>query len=271
MTIRNTTRTLSAEQAASFVADGFLWLDGIVPNEVNIAAYEEMTTGVPPLETESAFDDLWLDSPGLGAMIRLPEVAGAVTSLLGGDVLFDYHAVHFVEPGAGFEADDLSFIGHKWHSDAYADLHPYERFQINLFYVPHDQPREMGGTMLLPGSHFRKVDEAARYQNIRGQRPLVCAAGTVILAHHALWHCAQPNLTSHRRCLLKLVLLPSRDQFGILSGAESDSPEVREALARDHGWEGNELGLEWIHRIQLWRQLTGDASFDLHSVMRRYA
>ena len=44
-------------------------------------------------------------------------------------------------------------------------------FDIQFFYFAHDTPREMGGTMILPGSHYRRVCESdiARYQNFLEQ------------------------------------------------------------------------------------------------------
>ena len=83
-------------------------------------------------------------------------------------------------------------------------------FDIQLFYFAHDTPREMGGTMFLPGSHYRRISESdiARYQNFLGQMPMVCKAGTVAVAHHGIWHCAQPNLTGRKRYMFKLRAQP---------------------------------------------------------------
>ena len=55
--------------------------------------------------------------------------------------------------------------------------------------------------MILPGSHLRRVNESdiARYQNFVGQMPTVCTAGTLLVCHHGLWHCGQPNLTQTAR------------------------------------------------------------------------
>lgn len=271
--VEQATHRLSSKAVARFVADGYLRLDGIVPSEVNAVAAEEMRRSAPAGVASYAgapLASVWEESQGLGAMLRLPQVSGALLSLLGADPVYDYHVVHIIEPGGGYSAADLSFIGHKWHSDAYCDLHPYERFQVNLFYIPHDVPREMGGTMILPGSHFRKVDEIARYQNIRGQAALVCPAGTVVLFHHGLWHCAQPNLTERPRYLLKVVLFPRGHQELLWDTSDLHDPDLGAILGQNHGWEGNELGIEWMHRVKLWRHLTANPDFDLSSVCTRY-
>ena len=65
----------------------------------------------------------------------------------------------------------------------------------------HDTPREMGGTMVLPGSHLRRINEAAiaRYQNFVGQQAMACPAGSLLICHHGVWHCGQPNRTDRAR------------------------------------------------------------------------
>ena len=93
--------------------------------------------------------DLWQESRGLGAMIRLPQVQGIIRSLVGPDPLYDHHAFHRVPAG--------HLEGQVWHADAIIDTRLH--FDIQLFYFPHDTPREMGGTMFLPGSHLRRIHE----------------------------------------------------------------------------------------------------------------
>ena len=46
-----------------------------------------------------------------------------------------------------------------------------QHFDPQFFYFAHDTPKEMGGTMILPGSHFRQVNETeiSRYQHFQGE------------------------------------------------------------------------------------------------------
>src|SRR5205085_2611347 len=81
-----------------------------------------------------------------GAVVRLPQVQGIIRSLVGPDCLYDHHCPHRVSPG--------HLEGQIWHADAIIDVR--QHFDIQLFYYPHDTPREMGGTMFLPGSQFRR-------------------------------------------------------------------------------------------------------------------
>ena len=60
-----------------------------------------------------------------------------------------------------------------WHADSIIDLRPLA-FDVQAFYFAHDTPKEMGPTLILPGSHLRKVntESIGRYKNIVGQRQL---------------------------------------------------------------------------------------------------
>jgi hypothetical protein len=123
----------------------------------------------------------------------------------------------------------------------------------------------MGGTMLLPGSHYRRISESdiARYQNFLGQVPIVCEAGTIAVAHHGIWHCAQPNLTDNKRTMFKLRLNPTVKQCRLWNTTDMNNPEINKILGTNHGWYGNESRLEVVNRIKFWRFLTDDDSFDV--------
>ena len=133
-------------------------------------------------------------------MLDLPQVQGLIHSLVGDDPLFDHDAVHVREPNQG-RAQGM-------HADSIIDLRTH--FDIQIMYFPHDVPLEMGGTLVLPGSHFRKVNEMdiAAYQNMRGQIPMVCNAGSILVLHHGIWHCGRQNKTNRRRYMFKVRLNP---------------------------------------------------------------
>jgi hypothetical protein len=129
----------------------------------------------------------------------------------------------------------------------------------------------MGGTMILPGSHLRRVNESdvARYQNFVGQKPSVCKAGTMVFVHHGMWHCAQPNLTDRTRYMFKLRLNPTVRQLRLWNTDDIDHGEVPGILSTDHKWYGNEGRIEFVNRIRLWRFLTGNEKFDMSLWMGR--
>ena len=245
---------LNTKQMAQFVAAGFLRFDELVPDAINRAACAEMETGIPRGRAGAPLAELWTDA-AVGQVVRLPQIQGIIHSLVGPDPLYDHHAVHTV--GAHHEHGQI------WHADAIIDTRLH--FDIQLFYFAHDTPREMGGTMFLPGSHYRRISESdiARYQNFLGQMPMVCKAGTVAVAHHGIWHCAQPNLTGHKRYMFKLRLNPTVRQKKLWNTEDIDDAEIPALLNANHRWYGNEARLEVVNRIKLWRFLTGDENYDV--------
>ena len=245
---------LNTKQMAQFVAAGFLRFDELVPDEINRAACAEMETGVPRGRAGAPLSELWIDA-AIGRVVRLPQIQGIIHSLVGPDPLYDHHAVHTV--------DAHHEHGQIWHADAIIDTRLH--FDIQLFYFAHDTPREMGGTMFLPGSIYRRISESdiARYQNFLGQMPMVCKAGTVAVAHHGIWHCAQPNLTGRKRYMFKLRLNPTVRQKKLWNTDDIDDAEIPGLLNANHRWYGNEVRLEVVNRIKLWRFLTGDENYDV--------
>jgi hypothetical protein len=260
------THLLTSKQVAKFVADGFLRFDELVPAELNRASVDELDhidsgptryarSGIP-------FRELWPDSKGIGRVFRMPQIEGIIHSLVGPDPLYDHHAVHLVKGG--------KHQGQVWHADAIIDTRLH--FDVQLFYYAHDTPREMGGTMFLPASHFRMISESdiGRYQNFQGQLPMVCKSGTVVVAHHGMWHCAQPNRTDRTRYMFKLRLNPTVRQLRLWNTDDLDDPAIGKILGSTHyPWYGNEARLEVINRIKLWRFLTGNETFDVDYWMGR--
>ena len=135
----------------------------------------------------TVLNDVWTDESAVGKVFRLPEVQGIVQSLVGEDPLYDHHAVHIVPPR---KMRSVKFGMPMRSSICGCTL-------ISNSSISRTTRRcEMGGTMILPGSHYRRVCETdiARYQNFLSQLPVVCEAGTLFVVHHGMWHCAQHGI-----------------------------------------------------------------------------
>lgn len=245
---------LTARQMARFTTDGYLRFDALVPDAINASVMHELTTGalegVRYNNEHQGWDRYFTSSPAYLSMLTLPRVQGIIHSLVGPGPGIDHCAVHTVPAmhgGAQF-----------WHADATIDPRT-EAFDIQLFYFPHDTPVGAGGTLILPGSHFRRVHEStiARYQNIKGQVHTVCPAGTLLVAHHNLWHCGQPNRSGAVRYMVKLRLNPRYRQTQLFNAADLDHEDIPGILSSIQPWLGAEHRLEILQRLRLWRSLTG--------------
>ncbi len=265
---------LTTNQMASFAARGFLRFDNLVPDAINekVMAFftseqvERPVAGKPLSETYPP------NSP-LAELMQLPAIQGIVQSLVGPDPFFDHHAVHIRHPKEG-RAQGL-------HGDSIIDTRMH--FDIQLMYFPHDIPLEMGGTLLLPGSQFRRINESdiARYQNFLGQIPMVCQAGTVLALHHGIWHCGRRNQTDRTRYMFKIRLNPRVRQCRLwntedleeqmeanpttrLEARNPSAENLYSILSQTEPWYEYPVGrLEMVNRVKFWRFLTGNQTFDM--------
>jgi hypothetical protein len=242
---------LTASQMARFVTDGYLQLDELVPQQHNEAVLADEKSAPTPGYT------FWERSDALRATFELPQVKGAIQSFVGVNPGYDHSFLHIVGPQRE--------KAQEWHADSILDVRPFA-FDVQAFYFTHDAPAEMGPTLILPGSHLRKVNTSsiARYKNIVGQRQLVAKAGTIVFMHHGIWHCAQPNRTDTMRYVFKLRLRPGQQQRGLFNTDGYQDPEVADII--NHGyreWQGNEARLEHMQRAKFWRYVTGDDNIDV--------
>lgn len=251
---------LSSVQMATFVRDGFLRFDALIPPELCARWREEIRLGVYNgfLREGIPLANAWPDPLAAGAIFRLPVMQGIIESLVGPHCRYDHHCAHMRK--AGDRSQQLI------HQDAEIDLRD-EAFDIQISVFPHDVPADMGGTLFVPGSHFRRVHESTIgvYHNIVGQVQTVCPAGTVVVWHHNLWHAGRANHTDRDRTMFKLRLNPMVRQRRLwdLHHDDSDSPEVRRILLGSQDWYGQETRRELYQRVSLWRSLTGNADFEL--------
>ncbi|OIV37096.1 phytanoyl-CoA dioxygenase [Mangrovactinospora gilvigrisea] len=255
---------LTTKQVAQFVAQGFLQFDAVVPDELNQRAMKQFDEGVPQkpyagMPLEQAYPEGSL----VHELLNVPVIRGAIHSLVGPDSLLDHHALHVRTP-AQSQSQTL-------HADSIIDVRD-SAFDIQLMYYPHEVTREMGGTLVVPGSHLRKVNEGdvGRYQNLAGQKRLVCPAGSVLIVHHGIWHCGRKNVTDRKRYMFKVRLNPTIRQVRLWDTADLDDPEVPGILAQGFPWyTGADGRLEVTNRARLWRHLIGDESYDTHYWLTR--
>ncbi len=257
--LRDAGLLLSTERMARFVADGYLRFESVVPDELNRAFVAGIKNGSvsggggyvgQPLRS------VWADDHPVARVFALPAVRGIIASLVGPEPQYDHHAVHTVAARSGH--------AQIWHADAAIDPKPH--FDIQIMYYPHEVTRDMGGTLILPGSQFRIVHESevARYQNFRGQLRTVCPAGTLQIVHHNIWHCAQPNSTDAIRYMFKLRLNPTVRQQRLWDASDLAAFDPRPIFHEGQPWHDTDHRLEFINRIKLWRLLTGDPAWDYH-------
>jgi hypothetical protein len=270
---------LNSKQMATFVAKGYLRFDELIPPVINDAVMAEIDAGtIKAAPAGTPLSQCYPEPSAIGHMLRLPVVQGIIHSLVGPDPLFDHHAVHVRQPNEG-SAQPL-------HGDSIIDTRTH--FDIQLMYFPHDVPLEMGGTLILPGSHFRRINEMdiARYQNFLGQVPMVCKAGSLLALHHGIWHCGRQNKTNRVRYMYKIRLNPHVRQLrlwntddltpeqtkhkAIFTRETNAVEDVQTILSRQEPWFEDAAGrLEIVNRIKLWRFLTGDNNFDVHYWLTR--
>lgn len=241
----------NAKQMAQFVTDGYTLLNEVVPHELNCAVYEELCN----YKRESG--PFWFQSKNIQQVFEVPQVKGAIQSLVGQNPGYDHSAVHIVGPH--------HLLGQTYHADSVIDTRPLA-FDIQAFYFCHDTPDEMGPTLILPGSHLRRANTASvgRYKNILGQKRLACKAGTIAIMHHGIWHCAQANHTDQTRYMFKLRLRPGEEQRNLFNTDGYNDSEVRDIIRRGyHKWQGDEARLDHVNRAKLWRYVVGNDSVDM--------
>ncbi|MEU2910245.1 phytanoyl-CoA dioxygenase family protein [Streptomyces massasporeus] len=253
-----TKQLLSSAEVARFTAHGFLRLDGVVPREMNEEALGVFTAGaLPSVPYGTPVPVAFPEGSFARRLLELPAVAGALESLVGPDPAVDHHFVHTRPPHEG-SAQPL-------HADALIDVRA-DAFDVQLMYYPQEVTAAMGGTLVVPGSHLRRTNESdtGRYQNLRGQTRLTCAAGTVLLLHHGIWHGGRRNDSDTVRHMYKIRFNPTVPQVRLWDTRDAGSPAVREELRRTFPWyEQATARLEIHNRIMLWRALSADPGFDI--------
>ena len=289
---------LSTDQMAQFVARGYLRFDAVVPTDINeqamvelpalfnswVRQYTSVVGGVPGEEvvdaptrrSGTALREAYPADSAFGRMVRVPEIAGSIASLVGAHPIFDHHFAHLKMAG------DLS--SQRLHCDAIVD--PHLAFDIQLFWFPHDVAQGAGGTRFVPGSHLHQTssNHIGRYQHLVGDQYFAGSAGTVLIFHHGLWHAGAANHGSGLRVMGKLRLNPTEPQIRLWNTSDLD----HRAAGDEHIFAITEPGSiasilrerqpwyteptyrhELVQRAKLWRYLTGDDRFDIDWYLTR--
>jgi Phytanoyl-CoA dioxygenase (PhyH) len=247
---------LTSVQMARFVAHGSHRIDAVVPAEMNAEAIDVLRAGIPAVPYGTPLSETFEEGSFPQRLVQLPEVAGAIRSLVGPDPTVDHHAVHIRKAHEG-AAQNL-------HGDAIIDVRP-DAFDVQLMYYPQEVTLEMGGTLSVTGSHLRRTNESdtGRYQNLLGQTRLVCPAGTVVFLHHGIWHGGRRNDSAVDRYMFKIRFNPTVRQLRLWNTDDLYDPAVAAELRTRFPWYENATGrLEIYNRVRLWRALIGDDSYD---------
>ena len=291
-------KLLQTRDMANFAARGFIRFDGIVPDAINQQFLDDigdassepdsllghyaniMQSSVVPLVTPGTpLTDAYPQGSALQKLLAVPEVAGAIASLVGLDCVVDHHFLHITFPPSYWPPSAPPQTAQATHQDSTID--PRQAFDVQLFYFPHEVTADMGGTRFVPGTQFRVVSEAAiaRYQNIHGQQHVVCPAGTVMFFHMGLWHGGGLNRSESLRYMFKIRLCPTRRQLRLWDTAADsiedverpifwtdgsrDQDNLAAILTKPERWFEADTGrLEYINRIRFWRYISGDDNFD---------
>jgi hypothetical protein len=274
---------LTTLEMARFAARGYLEFPSVVPLELGEAYIEEVRAKtLPNVAAGTPLSRAYPAQSALHAFINHPKIAGIIESLVGAEPLVDHHFTHVAFSPATMARRGASRPqdSQHWHQDSTIDTRA--AFDIQLMWYPHEVTADMGGTRFLPGSHLRIVSEAAigRYQNIIGQRHVVCPAGTVLVLHHGVWHGGGANRSPRDRHMFKVRLNPTvrqerlwntsdlpadmnrqRPIFYETSPREND--DLHAVLCEPQPWFEADTGrLEFVNRVRFWRYLTGDHTFD---------
>jgi hypothetical protein len=278
---------LSTRQVAEFVADGVLRFDGLVPDEINQRGLDEIQRlnaerfapeGLKPPHTGTPLSECYPAPSAIGDYLRLPEIQGIITSLVGPDPTFDHDWSHHIPA--------QSATGQALHIDAITDSDD-PTFDIQLFWFPHEVRPGEGGTRIVPGSHLHRVLASGldRYQHIVGEKQFAGPAGTVLVFHHGLWHAGQPNPSDTDRWMHKVRLNPRVPQVRHWDTSDLDDlqnpasdhvfarmmPDSVAAVLRAwQPWLGvTDQRNEQVQRARLWRYLSGDETYDVDHYLTR--
>ena len=183
--------TLNDREVMEFCRQGYLILEGVVPDETNRRVIEFVNEHDGPEPFEILSEDWFVDS-----VIKNPQSVGAVRSLLGKDFLLPKlmanHRVHCPAPALN------------WHQDGGSIMTPRLDY-LQVFYYPDGATKEMGPTAVLPGSHHEKGygGYLSRLRSLKQAVLTVSSPGTIFLTVYSIWHRRTASTSTGIRNMLK--------------------------------------------------------------------
>tara|TARA_B100001123_G_C15332240_1_gene1031593 strand:+ start:2809 stop:3591 length:783 start_codon:yes stop_codon:yes gene_type:complete len=213
---KSATGMLTPKELAKWVLDGYLELPHLVPQSLNEQVHKDAKDSPQDAKwTGLELDLFWDSSEAVREVHKLPEFQRILNGLMGADHTKNHSWLHITPAGQE--------VSQTWHVDQdksqvqLIDNKPW-KYDLLTLYFPHDVPREMGPTLILPGSHLRSVSgrDLSRYRNFRGQKHLSGPGGRIIFTHSLAWHCAQPNHSDTARYMFKIRYDRGKMQTGLL-------------------------------------------------------
>ena len=211
--------TLTDTQVLDFCRNGFLVLEGVVPDEINKRTFDYLNGKIPinPSYMPEGFtreilegtintiepSAILLEDWFIEHVLLNPVAAGAVRSLLGKDtglpILMSNHRAECPSP-----AQD-------WHQDGESLFSPETNY-LQVFYYPQDTPEEMGPTEVVPGTHVQYHKREGDWsEGVSTASP----AGSIFITSYPVVHRKSESTASGLRHLLKYnywrTVPPERD------------------------------------------------------------
>jgi hypothetical protein len=198
--------TLTDSQVLQFCKDGFLLLEGVVPNDTNERSCEWLDgkrqanpTFVPEGMEQADLDrirathepsTIMLEDWFIRDVLLNEQLGGALRSLLGRNVglpvLVSYHPTECPGDAQG------------WHYDADHVIGPEVNY-LEVFYFPQETPVELGPTEVIAGSHLRPISADGSQAGL----PLAGPAGTLGIHMQSIIHRKGPSTATGVRRMLK--------------------------------------------------------------------
>ncbi len=189
-------RLLSAEQVASFLANGYLVLNTELPADFHEAMFERFNQLIGEDNDANPGNNLLPAVPELNRVFDDRVVRGALTSILGpGYMMHPHRVLHDNPPGSNAQV---------WHHDSYwgykRKVHNHRPWWVMIMYYPQKIFEDIGPTGVVPGSQciaqrLGDLDQLGR----AAEGP----AGTCMLIHYDIWHRKMQNFTNLKRYMVK--------------------------------------------------------------------
>tara|TARA_B100000949_G_scaffold206193_1_gene196759 strand:- start:17 stop:952 length:936 start_codon:yes stop_codon:yes gene_type:complete len=198
--------TLTDSQVLEFCKQGFLQLEGVVPDEINQRTCDYLDGKlpanpcfIPPGMTQQDIErirashepgTIFLEDWFIEHVLLNPQLTGVLRSLLGANVglpiIASHHRVECPE-----EAQS-------WHQDADCIYGPELNF-VEVFYFPQDTPAELGPTEIMPTTHIGPTHHDAEEKGVLLEGP----AGSIGIHHQSILHRRAASTATGLRRMLK--------------------------------------------------------------------